>query len=697
MVAALLLLGCSKSGPDPAPTVEPVDEPATATAPAPASRPDARLPGWAERNPSPVEEVSGELPERRNALAVADDTTCAIRGEHVICWGTRDREHPENARPRREPGFDGARELAFMGPTLCARFANGRVRCGAAWVRDVGGAVQLAAGANHMCALRRDGRVFCWGSNYHGELDADGERGLSGPSEIGGLRAMSIAAGRHASCALDQEGALWCWGRNRYVHPDLAEPTAPRRIEHVTGAREVALRNHACVLVDDSIRCFGRGDETGMGGGTPRSFVRRTLSAPGARGLVIDGEATCWFVGEGTLRCYGATRLDGTLDADGALTVGDGFDDAALGALHACARRRDDSIVCWGDNFAGQVTGSPTAQLSFTRVPEIDDAIAVEGSSSASCALRRDGRVSCWGRFGDPAEALMSSLTPRDVEGVRGAESLSVTGDYGCVVARRRALCWGRGAPEAYTATPVPGLSDVRAVGVALNRACALTGDGRVACWQRPFGEPASAPEVVDGVSNAVEIGVELQITCARERDGAVRCWSEGEPEPRVVPSLDDARAITVGYNHACARRGDGRVVCWGQQPPGVGVERCTDYFEGCPVVREPLELPGVSLEGALIASAQTTCVLSDRVRCFGVLDDVFLPAGIHDPIPPEEGLMLPGLDGATDLFFGGTACAAHADGHVTCWGWNEAGQVGSGVGKYLRTPTVVDLGDVAG
>jgi alpha-tubulin suppressor-like RCC1 family protein len=37
-------------------------------------------------------------------------------------------------------------------------------------VQDVSDAVQLAAGRNHVCALRRDGTVVCWGDGESGQL-----------------------------------------------------------------------------------------------------------------------------------------------------------------------------------------------------------------------------------------------------------------------------------------------------------------------------------------------------------------------------------------------------------------------------------------------------------------------------------------------------------------------------------------------
>ncbi|PTL79539.1 hypothetical protein [Vitiosangium sp. GDMCC 1.1324] len=71
----------------------------------------------------------------------------------------------------------------------------------------------MAVGYYHTLALKQDGTLWAWGSNFYGAL-GDGST-TSRPTLVQVLTQVSaLAAGYHHSLALTQDGALWAWGHN---------------------------------------------------------------------------------------------------------------------------------------------------------------------------------------------------------------------------------------------------------------------------------------------------------------------------------------------------------------------------------------------------------------------------------------------------------------------------------------------------
>ena len=62
----------------------------------------------------------------------------------------------------------------------------------------------LAAGKNHTCAVRTDGRLVCFGDDRAGQCNV--------PADLGPI--LAVAAHTQRTCAVRADGRLVCFGRN---------------------------------------------------------------------------------------------------------------------------------------------------------------------------------------------------------------------------------------------------------------------------------------------------------------------------------------------------------------------------------------------------------------------------------------------------------------------------------------------------
>ena len=83
-------------------------------------------------------------------------------------------------------------------------------------VNGIKGAIGVAAGDGHTCALMANRTVECWGSNVSGQLGYGAVTNYSlKPVQVSELIAVTaISAGSGYSCAVVVSGEVQCWGSN---------------------------------------------------------------------------------------------------------------------------------------------------------------------------------------------------------------------------------------------------------------------------------------------------------------------------------------------------------------------------------------------------------------------------------------------------------------------------------------------------
>jgi V8-like Glu-specific endopeptidase len=348
----------------------------------------------------------------------------------------------------------------------------------------------------------------------------------------------------------------------------------------------VGLR-HTCVLARGKVRCFGDNSRGQLG----------TSDRP--------------------LGASAAHSVDVRLPRD-AVSL-------AAGTLHTCARLKDGSVACWGDNQLGQLGGNPARRGAPVLATLSSPAVDVRAGAGHSCALMADGAVRCWGdnQFGQ------LGLGPR-------------------------------AATSPAFAAVLPGAATAIAVGAS--HTCALMQDASVRCWGlNQFGQlglghtqnlgddetPMVAPAVDLGGTTKSLFAHWMQ-TCALRVDGAAVCWGDnsfsqlGVPAPArigddeapsaVAPiALGGAvRSLVLGQAHSCALYEDESLRCW-----GLGLNGALGYGPTLPNLpppppgapplpsTPPSRLPSVPLGNrvnAAYAGSQTTCArwVTGELYCFG-------------------------------------------------------------------------------
>ena len=176
--------------------------------------------------------------------------TCALRGDGTVwCWGQQEHGELGNGRRSREPG---------LAPTQ---------------VLGVAGAVQVASGEYHTCALLRSGAVMCWGANDQGALGGEAQGNVVTPTPVPGLPALArIAAGYSHNCGLRTNGAVVCWGANSTCQigaGGLMSGRTPIALETVGAVSDIVAGGmHTCALMPNgAARCWGYNNYGQLGNG----------------------------------------------------------------------------------------------------------------------------------------------------------------------------------------------------------------------------------------------------------------------------------------------------------------------------------------------------------------------------------------------------------------------------------------------
>jgi alpha-tubulin suppressor-like RCC1 family protein len=454
----------------------------------------------------------------------------------------------------------------------------------------------------------------------------------------------------------------------------------------------------ACSLLVDTSGLSGAGDVDAADG--------QVVPPPGAdAGADVGLDAPNPGDGAEDAACD-APPLDTTLLGDvGHIAVGNGF---------ACAIRSDQTVVCWGQFYRGQLgfppdSGDPNISHSVRplHVRGPTGVQQISAGDSHACAVDSAGHVWCWGF---------------DNSGQLGSGEVVADG----------------GAPDA---DPTPVLVHVKggllervvATSSGLFHSCALVQGGLVACWgdnqagelgipsdEAPFSTNAVLSSIGGGggalsvaagnlCSCAVIGGTPGTVACAGSNAanqlGADPADSGVAVTPPLPPSAQKPAGVVSSFYfspHTLVLDSAGNVFGTGDNSGGALGAFSSTTFKA---------IPGLSNgDVSAIATGPThTCAVmrDSTLQCLGhnalgELGRGYPSSGSDNP----DYVLAPGpaldagdgtrLSGVIEVSVGWEqSCAlvknaCRSDGTVYCWGWNGVGQLGDGTTINRARPTPV-------
>ena|GEM_PF-678465 len=646
--------------------------------------------------------------------------TCVVTAPDgsVYCWGLNNKNQLLDgtysqpvASPRKMPGLTDIVSVQTGDTHICAlkkdrtlvcwgwndygQVGNGTFSSSALPTPVIGlsNIQQYSVGLGHVCAINDSRQVYCWGLNDHGQADTQDTANQSIPVLIPNLsNVAAIGAGYQYTCALIQDGTVQCWGINTYGQLGNGTNTdslTPVTVHGITNAVELSVGlYHACVRTSDGlIQCWGYngygelGDSTTTNSNVP--VTHPTLSNV----LQVDA-----------------------------------------GQYQTCALDLNHHLNCWGAGFNGQLgNGSFNNSNTPVQVSNLDSIHQYSIGQQEGCVVQDDSKLKCWGgndngQVGDGT--FLNRATPVEIHLPNASSSLSfsllVSGDLAQCGRREdgRNFCWGRGDRGTigngykYTQTvPIEILNNFIHFSLGFIHTCGSTIDGDVWCWgangngqlgpNTPLLHDNPNPVQVSGVSNAIDLAASAESNCALIDDHTIRCWGDdflgqlgdGTYNPSATPvtiqGINNAIQIasSAKSEHFCAVLQTGEVACWGSNSHGqIGINPNTIAASSFPTI-----IPGISNAVQVSVGGEYTCVLlqSGIIKCLGNNTNGQLGNNTTtDTYVPTEVF---GLNSASQIVTGyGHACALLTSGITKCWGNNQEGELGVGTTQNSSVPITV-------
>jgi alpha-tubulin suppressor-like RCC1 family protein len=247
--------------------------------------------------------------------------------------------------------------------------------------------VAISCGSGHTCIINSEGALECWGDNVYGALGDGTKTNRSTPLTVPGWSSgtLGVSAGNAYTCAINSSGALYCFGSNylgdlgdgtqTYVSAPVAVVGLSSNVSSVSAGT-----SHTCAVVGGVVECWGDNwwEDLGNGPGlqqtTPKAVANVGVSTSVGAGyahscaLALNGSIQCWGFGNSGAVGDGLAEYN-SLPAQ-VIGLTEPQVQLAVGLSHTCSASKLGTVRCWGYNQQGQI-GDGTTKDALTPVAPV--------------------------------------------------------------------------------------------------------------------------------------------------------------------------------------------------------------------------------------------------------------------------------------------------------------------------------------